>query len=146
MAGSTSRTRTPAGGGARHLRPVPERAPGRDRRLVGRGDRGEEHLHRCRGSDSPGYPDCRPEFYEAMNETIRRGTKEGSGIVVKAPFVHLLKKDIVFWGNRWAFPSSRPGRVTGKGRRRAGAAIRARFGCAPSPRPGSRSLPYEDGA
>ncbi|MEW6719019.1 MAG: 7-cyano-7-deazaguanine synthase QueC [Thermodesulfobacteriota bacterium] len=49
-------------------------------------------------ADSSGYPDCRPEFYEAMNESIRRGTKEGSGIVVKAPFIGLKKKDIVRMG------------------------------------------------
>jgi len=55
-------------------------------------------------ADSSGYPDCRPEFYEAMNETIRRGTKDGSGIVVKAPFVHLLKKDIVLMGKSMGVP------------------------------------------
>lgn len=48
--------------------------------------------------DSSGYPDCRPLFYEAMNETIRQGTKDGSGIVVKAPFINFKKKDIVRLG------------------------------------------------
>ena len=55
-------------------------------------------------ADSSGYPDCRPEFYDAMNEAIRRGTKEGSGIVVKAPFVHLMKKDIVLMGKSMGVP------------------------------------------
>ena len=55
-------------------------------------------------ADSSGYPDCRPEFYEAMNETIRRGTKEGSGIVVKAPFIQLKKKDIVRMGISMGVP------------------------------------------
>ncbi|MBE0603458.1 MAG: 7-cyano-7-deazaguanine synthase QueC [Deltaproteobacteria bacterium] len=55
-------------------------------------------------ADSSGYPDCRPEFYEAMNETIRRGTKEGSGIVVKAPFIRLKKKDIVRMGISMGVP------------------------------------------
>ena len=27
--------------------------------------------------DSSGYPDCRPAYYEAFNELIRMGTKEG---------------------------------------------------------------------
>jgi len=55
-------------------------------------------------ADSSGYPDCRPEFYEAMNETIRRGTKEGSGIVVKTPFIGLKKKDIVTLGLSMGVP------------------------------------------
>jgi 7-cyano-7-deazaguanine synthase len=55
-------------------------------------------------ADSSGYPDCRPEFYEAMNETIRRGTKEGSGIVVKAPFIRLKKADIVCMGKSMGVP------------------------------------------
>ena len=49
-------------------------------------------------TDSPGYPDCQPEFYEAMNETIRQGTKADSGIVVKTPLLQLKKKDIVSLG------------------------------------------------
>jgi 7-cyano-7-deazaguanine synthase len=55
-------------------------------------------------ADSSGYPDCRPGFYESMNETIRRGTKDGSGITVKAPFVHLLKKDIILMGKSMCVP------------------------------------------
>jgi 7-cyano-7-deazaguanine synthase len=55
-------------------------------------------------ADSSGYPDCRPEFYDAMNEAIRRGTKEGSGIVVRAPFVHLKKKDLVLMGKSLGVP------------------------------------------
>jgi 7-cyano-7-deazaguanine synthase len=55
-------------------------------------------------ADSSGYPDCRPEFYEAMNETIRRGTKEGSGIAVRAPFVRLRKKDLVLMGKSLGVP------------------------------------------
>jgi 7-cyano-7-deazaguanine synthase len=58
-------------------------------------------------ADSSGYPDCRPEFYEAMNEAIRRGTREGSGIVVKAPFIRLLKKDIVLMGKSMGVPFER---------------------------------------
>jgi 7-cyano-7-deazaguanine synthase len=55
-------------------------------------------------ADTEGYPDCRPEFYEAMNEAIRRGTKDGSGIAVRAPFVHLRKKDLVLMGKSLGVP------------------------------------------
>jgi 7-cyano-7-deazaguanine synthase len=55
-------------------------------------------------ADTEGYPDCRPEFYEAMNEAIRRGTKEGSGISVRAPFVRLRKKDLVLMGKSLGVP------------------------------------------
>lgn len=58
-------------------------------------------------ADSPGYPDCRPEFYRAMNEAIRLGTREGSGIEVKAPFIRLLKKDIVLMGKSMGVPFER---------------------------------------
>ncbi len=58
-------------------------------------------------ADSSGYPDCRPAFYEAMNDAIRKGTKDGSGIVVKAPFVHLKKKDIVLMGKSLGVPFER---------------------------------------
>ena len=58
-------------------------------------------------ADSSGYPDCRPEFYEAMNEAIRRGTRDGSGIVVKAPLIRLKKKDIVHMGRSMGVPFER---------------------------------------
>ena len=47
--------------------------------------------------DSSGYPDCRPEYYEAFNEVIRRGTKEGT-IRVETPLIALRKFEIVRLG------------------------------------------------
>lgn len=44
--------------------------------------------------DSPGYPDCRPLYYEAFNELIKVGTKEGN-IQIITPVINLKKKDIV---------------------------------------------------
>ena len=36
--------------------------------------------------DSPGYPDCRPAYYEAFNNLIQKGTKEGNHFSkLKAP-------------------------------------------------------------
>ncbi len=55
-------------------------------------------------ADSTGYPDCRPAFYAAMNEAIRLGTREGSGIVVKAPFANLKKKDLLLMGKSLGVP------------------------------------------
>ncbi|MGA3055597.1 MAG: 7-cyano-7-deazaguanine synthase QueC [Candidatus Korobacteraceae bacterium] len=47
--------------------------------------------------DSSGYPDCRPEFYQAFNEVIRRGTKAGR-IRVETPLIALRKAQIVTLG------------------------------------------------
>ena len=47
--------------------------------------------------DSSGYPDCRPAYYEAFNELIRRGTKQGE-ITVVTPLITLRKHEIVTLG------------------------------------------------
>jgi 7-cyano-7-deazaguanine synthase len=47
--------------------------------------------------DSSGYPDCRPAYYEAFNELIRTGTRDGD-IRVATPLIHLRKKEIVKLG------------------------------------------------
>jgi 7-cyano-7-deazaguanine synthase len=47
--------------------------------------------------DSSGYPDCRPAYYEAFNQLIRMGTKEGD-IQVVTPLIHLKKHEIVRLG------------------------------------------------
>src|SRR6202044_1265299 len=47
--------------------------------------------------DSSGYPDCRPEYYEAFNELIRRGTREGD-IRVETPLIRMRKSEIVRLG------------------------------------------------
>ena len=44
--------------------------------------------------DSSGYPDCRPEYYDAFNQVIRVGTKEG-GIEIVAPLIALRKAEII---------------------------------------------------
>jgi 7-cyano-7-deazaguanine synthase len=44
--------------------------------------------------DSPGYPDCRPEYYQAYNELIKKGTKN-QGITILTPIIMLKKKEIV---------------------------------------------------
>ena len=47
--------------------------------------------------DSSGYPDCRPEYYEAFNRLIQVGTKEGN-IRIKTPLIALKKLEIVKLG------------------------------------------------
>jgi len=47
--------------------------------------------------DSSGYPDCRPAYYDAFNELIRQGTKEGE-IRVETPLIRMRKSEIVRLG------------------------------------------------
>ena len=44
--------------------------------------------------DSPGYPDCRPEYYKAYNELIKQGTKDGD-IEIVTPVIMMKKEEIV---------------------------------------------------
>ena len=47
--------------------------------------------------DSSGYPDCRPEYYQAFNEVIRTGTREGR-IEIVTPLIGMRKAEIVTLG------------------------------------------------
>src|SRR5579864_7875790 len=47
--------------------------------------------------DSSGYPDCRPAYYQAFNEVIRAGTKQGN-IEIVSPLIALRKHQIVRLG------------------------------------------------
>lgn len=53
--------------------------------------------------DSPGYPDCRPSYYEAFNRVIKEGTK-AADIKVTTPVIHMKKKDIVLKGKELKVP------------------------------------------
>ncbi len=44
--------------------------------------------------DSSGYPDCRPEYYEAFNRVVKVGTAAGD-IKIVTPIIHLRKDEIV---------------------------------------------------
>lgn len=48
--------------------------------------------------DFAGYPDCRPEFFEAFQQVINVGTKPGTEIEVEAPFVEWSKTNIARHG------------------------------------------------
>jgi hypothetical protein len=45
--------------------------------------------------DSSGYPDCRPEFYDAFNRVIAVGTKPDTQLEIVTPVIHLRKSEIV---------------------------------------------------
>ena len=45
--------------------------------------------------DSSGYPDCRPEFYAAFQQTINVGTKPDTKIEIRTPVINLSKAEIV---------------------------------------------------
>jgi 7-cyano-7-deazaguanine synthase len=55
--------------------------------------------------DSPGYPDCRPSYYEAFNKVIKEGTKAGN-IEIITPVINLKKKEIVKKGIELKVPFS----------------------------------------
>lgn len=57
--------------------------------------------------DYSGYPDCRPEFLEAMERTLNLGTKagaEGKRLRIEAPLVRLSKREIVELAFRLSVP------------------------------------------
>ena len=57
--------------------------------------------------DYSGYPDCRPEYFEAAEKMICLGTKagvEGRRFAIKAPLVRMSKKEIVLWGAKLGVP------------------------------------------
>ncbi|BAZ69911.1 exsB protein [Fischerella sp. NIES-4106] len=57
--------------------------------------------------DYSGYPDCRPDYIQAMQEVFRLGTKqgrEGKPITIVAPLLELKKTDIIQLGNKLGVP------------------------------------------
>ncbi len=57
--------------------------------------------------DYSGYPDCRPEFYNAFKKVILTGTKSGvekRGIKIQAPLIHKAKADIIRLASRLGVP------------------------------------------
>lgn len=48
--------------------------------------------------DSSGYPDCRPEFYEAFQSAIEIGTKPETKIRIITPVISMRKSEIVRLG------------------------------------------------
>ena len=54
--------------------------------------------------DSSGYPDCRPEFYQAFQRVIDAGTKPETAVQIVTPVIHLRKSEIVRRGLELSAP------------------------------------------
>ncbi|HHT9106072.1 MAG TPA: 7-cyano-7-deazaguanine synthase QueC [Candidatus Wujingus californicus] len=48
--------------------------------------------------DSPGYPDCKPAYYDAFNKLIKLGIKPSTCIDVETPLISKSKSEIVKMG------------------------------------------------
>jgi 7-cyano-7-deazaguanine synthase len=56
--------------------------------------------------DNPGYPDCRPAYFEAFNRVIALGTRPETHIEIKTPLIDLDKAGIVRLGLELKAPFS----------------------------------------
>jgi 7-cyano-7-deazaguanine synthase len=54
--------------------------------------------------DSSGYPDCRPEFYQAFNKVIELGTRPETRIKIFTPVIDMRKSEIVLKGVKLGAP------------------------------------------
>jgi 7-cyano-7-deazaguanine synthase len=54
--------------------------------------------------DSSGYPDCRPEFYQAFEEVVRLGTRPETRIRIVTPVIRMSKAEIVRRGLELGVP------------------------------------------
>ncbi|MBD1930590.1 MULTISPECIES: 7-cyano-7-deazaguanine synthase QueC [Cyanophyceae] len=57
--------------------------------------------------DYSGYPDCRPDYIQAMQEVFRLGTKqgrEGEPVTIITPLINLKKTEIIQLGNQLGVP------------------------------------------
>ncbi|HEX8501783.1 MAG TPA: 7-cyano-7-deazaguanine synthase QueC [Pyrinomonadaceae bacterium] len=45
--------------------------------------------------DSSGYPDCRPEFYEAFQRVIDVGTRPETRVLIRTPVIRMRKAEII---------------------------------------------------
>lgn len=54
--------------------------------------------------DYSGYPDCRPEFFEAYERVMEKGLKSGGDIKIDVPLLHKTKAQIIRMGMKLQVP------------------------------------------
>jgi 7-cyano-7-deazaguanine synthase len=54
--------------------------------------------------DNPGYPDCRPEYFETFNRLIELGARPETHLRIHTPLIHLDKGGIVRLGLKLGAP------------------------------------------
>src|SRR4029078_6610795 len=54
--------------------------------------------------DSSGYPDCRPEFYDAFQKVIDAGTRPDTAVAIRKPEIDLKNAEIVLRGKELGAP------------------------------------------
>ncbi len=52
--------------------------------------------------DSSGYPDCRPEFYDAFQNVIDTGTKPETNITIRTPVIAMRSRRLCEQVLSWA--------------------------------------------
>jgi 7-cyano-7-deazaguanine synthase len=54
--------------------------------------------------DSSGYPDCRPEFYEAFQRAVDAGTRPETSVEIRTPVIRMRKSEIISRGAELGAP------------------------------------------
>jgi 7-cyano-7-deazaguanine synthase len=54
--------------------------------------------------DYSGYPDCRPDFFNAFRKALAKGTKSGKKIRLETPLVRMTKAQIIKTGTKLGVP------------------------------------------
>jgi len=62
--------------------------------------------------DNPGYPDCRPAYYDAYNRVIALGTRPGLTSRSKHPSSNSTRRASCVWASSSRRPLSLPGHAT----------------------------------
>lgn len=98
--------------------------------------------------DYSGYPDCRLDYIQAMEEVFRLGTKQGreeKAIAIVAPLIELKKTEIVQLGNKLGVPWEKTWSCYAGGQRACGVCDSCRLRLAAFAELGLKDpLPYEE--